>query len=131
MRPAQGGPQGGIFFVHQGISHGKEVEYTKDKHVHPTPVVSDFALYFEYEKQKQQAAGVVSPYVFVYTGEKLTCNDCGADLYRATYNANAEKYCYPCKEWKRRHGHSSVRPDGVVFQEMPVRHGRRYSLNDH
>jgi hypothetical protein len=56
---------GNVFLVHRGLSYHKEIERTKDKHVHYVPAVSGFLQYIEMEKRKQKAMGLVSPYFFV------------------------------------------------------------------
>ncbi len=56
---------GSIFLVHRGLSYHKEIERTKDKHVHYVPVVSEFLPFVKTEQEKQRKAGIVSPYFFV------------------------------------------------------------------
>ncbi len=63
--------EAGKFIVRRGVSARKIIPRTKDKAIHPVPVVSEFVPYMAIEQEKQKRHGVISPYYFCYLAGKL------------------------------------------------------------
>jgi integrase len=58
--------ENGVFTIHRSFSNKELVPKTKTGEIHITPMVGAFAPYLEIEMDKQRAAGIISPYFFVY-----------------------------------------------------------------
>ena len=62
---------GEIFTVRRGVSAKTLTDRTKTGEVHFVPAVADFLPYIKVENDKQQAAGILSPFMFVYPAGKM------------------------------------------------------------